>query len=327
MRRLKSLAELSSLNLPPAMLAANFPTVGKMIEAAKAARDEIKAVEQLVKDRNRYLTAAKWRYGLILRQLRAACKHGQWDDALLAIGEVTKKGGPNYQRVDEAIKIHEHYATEEEAGKIPVKIAVKQIRRATTPEDDDFRTPRWLFDLLDQRYHFKLDAAASKDNALCAKYITAADDALTVNWATRSKGGAVFVNPPFCLAGEFATKSHDEAQRGIVVAMIVPFYPSKDWFKETVGRFAEFFFIGRLAKYKGGGVKEGVATANNTETIVAVFRRGQKVRFGGFLVGPSTLRRENAVPTRVASDKPVVYACYPRPEVRTFREAVLKVTT
>ena len=293
----------SSLSLPPAMLAANSPTIGKLIEEAKAARDEIKAVEQLVKDKNRYLTGAKWRYGQKLRQLRAACKHGEWDDALVAIGEVTKKGGPNYQRADEAIKIHEHYATEEEAGKIPVRIAVKQIRRATTPEDDDFRTPRWLFDLLDQRYHFKLDAAASKDNALCAEYITAAENALTVNWAARSRGGAVFVNGPFCLADRFAPKAHTEAQRGIVVAMIVPFYPSKDWFKETVGRFAEFFFMGRLVKYKGGGVKEGVATANNTETIVAVFRKHQTVRFGGFLVGPSTLLEGRPMPCTVWSPR------------------------
>ena len=34
-------------------------------------------------------------------------------------------------------------------------------------------------------------------------------------------------------------------------------------------------------------------------------------------------RRESTVPNRVDSDKPVVHACYPRPEVRTFREAVL----
>lgn len=51
---------------------------------------------------------------------------------------------------------------------------------------DNVATPQWLFDELDEVFHFDLDAAATPENAKCAKYYTKEDDALKKSWGGRS---------------------------------------------------------------------------------------------------------------------------------------------
>ena len=43
---------------------------------------------------------------------------------------------------------------------------------------DDWETPKGLFDYLDSRFDFEIDAAASKENALLSAFWTEEDDAL-----------------------------------------------------------------------------------------------------------------------------------------------------
>ena len=45
-----------------------------------------------------------------------------------------------------------------------------------------WETPQALFNKLDEKYHFTLDAAASDDNHKCEKYFTESDDGLKQNW-------------------------------------------------------------------------------------------------------------------------------------------------
>ncbi|OYI92532.1 hypothetical protein CI686_02290 [Escherichia coli] len=47
---------------------------------------------------------------------------------------------------------------------------------------DCWQTPLWLFDALDIEFGFWLDSAASDKNALCAHWLTEADDALNSEW-------------------------------------------------------------------------------------------------------------------------------------------------
>lgn len=56
----------------------------------------------------------------------------------------------------------------------------------------DWRTPRWLFDRLHAEFRFTLDAAANEENALCERYFTETDDALSHAWT-----GRFFLNPPY----------------------------------------------------------------------------------------------------------------------------------
>ena len=59
--------------------------------------------------------------------------------------------------------------------------------------DDRFRTPPWLFKVLDDEYDFRLDACAESEVALCKDYYSPEQDGLKQNWAEH---GTVFCNPP-----------------------------------------------------------------------------------------------------------------------------------
>ncbi len=57
------------------------------------------------------------------------------------------------------------------------------IKSNTPAHDKDcWQTPLWLFDALDIEFGFWLDSAASDKNALCAHWLTEADDALNSEW-------------------------------------------------------------------------------------------------------------------------------------------------
>lgn len=47
---------------------------------------------------------------------------------------------------------------------------------------DDWATPQYVFDQLNEEFHFTLDPCASDDNHKCEKYYTKEQDGLTKNW-------------------------------------------------------------------------------------------------------------------------------------------------
>ena len=51
-----------------------------------------------------------------------------------------------------------------------------------TSATDNWPTPQWLFDQLDEQYHFTLDAAADDENHKCDCYFTAKEDGLSQKW-------------------------------------------------------------------------------------------------------------------------------------------------
>jgi len=61
-----------------------------------------------------------------------------------------------------------------------------------------WRTPPDIFQKLDSIFHFDLDAAASKENALCDNYIDVRRNALNLgnNWFCR-RTKSVYCNPPY----------------------------------------------------------------------------------------------------------------------------------
>lgn len=131
-------------------------------------------------------------------------------------------------------------------------------------DSDERTTPDWLFRVLDDYLHFNLDAAATRENAKCARFWTKEDDGLKQPWAP----GPVFCNPPYS-RGELAKWVHKAAfesrERGIVVAMVLPGDFGTKWFQE-VWRSARYIWFVR------GRVKfNGMASAAKFPTAVAVF--------------------------------------------------------
>ena len=57
----------------------------------------------------------------------------------------------------------------------------------------DWETPQWLFDELNQEFHFTLDVCANKKNHKCKKYFDESIDGLKQNWENET----IWCNPPY----------------------------------------------------------------------------------------------------------------------------------
>lgn len=94
-----------------------------------------------------------------------------------------------------------------------------------------WRTPPWLFKKLEKEIvggRFLLDAAASKENAMCKRFFTEKDDGLTKKWAART-----FINPGYAQFGKWIAEAVRQARdNDITVCLIGPKGCSQRWFHE-----------------------------------------------------------------------------------------------
>ncbi len=117
----------------------------------------------------------------------------------------------------------------------------------------EYPTPQPLYDTLHAEFGFGLDAAASRENAKCARFFTKEDDALQQSWLVKHKYNAenVWCNPPYGrgVTERWLDKGWRESEEHEVdVVMLVPAaVGSRWWVPLIVHRAAEIRFIsGRL---------------------------------------------------------------------------------
>lgn len=110
---------------------------------------------------------------------------------------------------------------------------------------DDWQTPIWLFNYFKKIYNFQLDAAADKDNALCADFFDEDQNALEQTWRGY---GNIFVNPPYSQNQSFLEKIVDELDGTFTIAALVPSRTDTRWFHDLALTTAEtiWFIKGRL---------------------------------------------------------------------------------
>lgn len=143
----------------------------------------------------------------------------------------------------------------------------KFIQTMTSSNRDDWRTPRKLFEDLDQEFHFTLDAAASDENHLCDRYYTAETDGLAHDW----QGETVFCNPPYGrgVTVEWVRKAAQEAEKGnCTIVMLLFARVSTGWFHDYIYRKHEVRFPRGRLKFDDNG--------NNApfDSMIVVFRGG-----------------------------------------------------
>jgi phage N-6-adenine-methyltransferase len=117
--------------------------------------------------------------------------------------------------------------------------------------NNEWSTPKEIFEHLDDFWGFNLDPCATKENAVCKNYFTKEDDGLEKSW----EGHTVFMNPPYDRSiYKWVQKAYYEADHCIVVALL-PARTDTKWFHEFIyGQFEPVFIKGRL---KFGGSKHG----------------------------------------------------------------------
>ncbi len=78
-------------------------------------------------------------------------------------------------------------------------------------ERDDWQTPQWLFDLLDEHFPFSYDCCASWKNAKCENF--------TTDFLNRKQKilGISWMNPPFSRAEEMFKQFFKITERGIAI--------------------------------------------------------------------------------------------------------------
>lgn len=120
-------------------------------------------------------------------------------------------------------------------------------RRGALDKVDDRRTPRHVFDPLDEEFEFTIDVAASADNALCDRYYDLETDGLAQSW----DGERVWCNPPYSDIRPWVEKmAKSEAEIGV---MLLPANRcEQSWWQEYIeprqrdGRVELRFLAGRL---------------------------------------------------------------------------------
>lgn len=123
----------------------------------------------------------------------------------------------------------------------------------------DWETPPALFAECDAEFGFTLDAAASPENAKCARFYTETDDGLLQSWC----GEVVWCNPPYGhdRLWRWVERGRDAArEEGATVVMLVPAYTATRWWHEYTPD-AEVRFLRGKVQFVGARDRAAFASA------------------------------------------------------------------
>lgn len=136
---------------------------------------------------------------------------------------------------------------------------------------DEWATPQWFFDRLDNEFHFTLDPCSTDENAKCEKHYTREQNGLLQDWT----GETVFCNPPYGKTiGKWCRKCYEHSLLGGVAVMLIHARTDTEWFHRWVYGKAEIRFIrGRL---HFGGSKWNAPFPS----MVAIYRPGNNAGEG-----------------------------------------------
>ena len=128
----------------------------------------------------------------------------------------------------------------------------KAGKAAMTSNKDDWETPKYLYDKLNEIYKFTLDVAASDYNAKCSNYFSIKENALKQKWS-----GRVFCNPPYGRnMKDWIKKASDEAKNCEVIVMLIPARTDTSYFHDYIYKKQNVtveFLRGRL-KFEDKGI-------------------------------------------------------------------------
>jgi site-specific DNA-methyltransferase (adenine-specific) len=89
-----------------------------------------------------------------------------------------------------------------------------------TNYSNDWETPDWLFNQLNEEFGFDIDVCANEDNYKLKNYFSKQDDCLKQDW----KGMTCWMNPPYTskLQDLFFKKAVEESRKGATVVCLLP---------------------------------------------------------------------------------------------------------
>jgi site-specific DNA-methyltransferase (adenine-specific) len=107
-------------------------------------------------------------------------------------------------------------------------------------DSDEWTTPQWLYDMLNQEFRFTLDPCATQENAKCEKFFTQEQDGLIQSWDDE----VIFCNPPYSKIKDWIQKGFESKA---VSVFLIPARTDTKYFHAFCSRAKEIRFIkGRL---------------------------------------------------------------------------------
>ena len=132
----------------------------------------------------------------------------------------------------------------------------QQIALFGSKKSDNWGTPRWLYEQLDQEFNFYFDPCPLNSEV----------DGLNVEWK-----GNVFCNPPYSKVEKFLQKAHQELKNGNAKIIVFLVFANTDtaWFHNYIYHKAELRFIKGRIKFVGEAQHGAMRPS-----MLAIFRKG-----------------------------------------------------
>jgi site-specific DNA-methyltransferase (adenine-specific) len=129
----------------------------------------------------------------------------------------------------------------------------REIYSRTRNTIDEWETPKYFYELLNEKFKFTLDPCTDKDNWLgVKKFFTENQDGLKQNW----KGEKVFVNPPFSNINSWVNKCYNEGiKENTIVVMIIPSRTDTRYWHNYVMKANEIWFCKGRVNFLLSGMK------------------------------------------------------------------------
>lgn len=127
--------------------------------------------------------------------------------------------------------------------------------------NDNWSTPKWLYDSLNNEFNFDFDPCPLNSNF----------DGLTIEW-----GQSNFVNPPYNRIDKprFIQKAFEQWQKGKTCVLLIPVATSTKQFHDLIYPNAEIRFLKGRVAFAGVNTKGEYVTKNKGkhDSMIVIFK-------------------------------------------------------
>ena len=118
-----------------------------------------------------------------------------------------------------------------------------------TSNKDDWRTPKWLFNVLNDHFRFHLDVCSDDDNALCKFNYTLEKSCLEYDWLESN-----YMNCPYGKKiSLFVARAHQQwRENDCTTVALLPARTDTKWFHNFIYYDCTIAFIKGRIKFEGG---------------------------------------------------------------------------
>jgi len=124
--------------------------------------------------------------------------------------------------------------------------------------NDEWETPQYIYDMLNDEFKFDIDVAASYENRKCKEYFCTSEDGQIESGLDRKWYGDVWCNPPYSkgLQSKFIEKAYQEYIAGNTksIVMLLPARTDTKAFHNYIYNIADIRFIQGRLKFEINGV-------------------------------------------------------------------------